>query len=170
MHHVEPDLALEGTTMPPSASLDHQVGQLTPKGHCPAMPRLLSARHEDVIGDYRDRMKTPFPTSLHLMMLINRVVLQANRYTVHDQDGNVVALLAEDLGGLGNVVGRQLLRTRRSFTATVLSPDGVFTRLYDPLGLFKGLCGTHGCEPQQSGHSSHAACKEYKCAFSPDTC
>ena len=41
-----------------------------------------------------------------------------------DQEGNVVALLAEDLGGLGKSVGRQLLRTRRSFTATVFSPDG----------------------------------------------
>ena len=51
--------------------------------------------------------------------------LQANRYTVHDQDGNVVALLAEDLGGLGTTIGRQLLRTRRSFTATVFSPDGM---------------------------------------------
>lgn len=49
---------------------------------------------------------------------------QANRYTVLDQDGNTVALLAEDLGGLGKAVGRQLLRTRRSFTATVFSPDG----------------------------------------------
>jgi hypothetical protein len=49
---------------------------------------------------------------------------QANRYTVLDQDGNVVALLAEDLGGLGKAVGRQFLRTRRSFTATVFSPDG----------------------------------------------
>ena len=49
---------------------------------------------------------------------------QANRYTVLDQDGNTVALLAEDLGSLGKAVGRQLLRTRRSFTATVFSPDG----------------------------------------------
>lgn len=41
-----------------------------------------------------------------------------------DQEGKVVALLAEDLGGLGKTVGRQLLRTRRAFTATVFSPDG----------------------------------------------
>lgn len=51
---------------------------------------------------------------------------QANKYTVLDQDGNVVALLAEDMGGLGKEVGRQFLRTRRSFTATILSPDGDF--------------------------------------------
>ena len=49
---------------------------------------------------------------------------QANRYTVLDQDGNTVALLAEDQGSLGKAVGRQLLRTRRSFTATVFSSDG----------------------------------------------
>ena len=49
---------------------------------------------------------------------------QANKYTVLDQDGNTVALLAEDAGGLGKEVGRQFLRTRRSFTATILSPEG----------------------------------------------
>lgn len=48
---------------------------------------------------------------------------QANKYTVYDQDGSIVALIAEDETGLGNAVGRQLLRTRRAFTATVLSPD-----------------------------------------------
>lgn len=52
------------------------------------------------------------------------VFLQANRYEVRDQDGTIVALLAEDLGGFGKSVGRQLLRTRRPFTATVFSPDG----------------------------------------------
>ena len=35
-----------------------------------------------------------------------------------------MALLAEDAGGLGTAVGRQLLRTRRPMTATVLSADG----------------------------------------------
>lgn len=35
-----------------------------------------------------------------------------------------MALLTEDEGGLGKAVGRQLLRTRRNFTATVFSPDG----------------------------------------------
>ena len=51
-------------------------------------------------------------------------LLQANRYTVCDQDGAVVAQMAEDSTGLRNEVGRQLLRTRRSFTATVFSADG----------------------------------------------
>eukprot|EP00887_Chlorella_sp_A99_P007876 scaffold20.g7876.t1 len=49
---------------------------------------------------------------------------QANRYTVYDQHGSVVALLAEEEGSLGRALGRQLLRTRRPFTATVFSPDG----------------------------------------------
>ena len=63
------------------------------------------------------------------------VVLQANRYTVHDQDGNVVALLAEDLGGLGKTVGRQLLKTRRPFTATVFSPDGASCPIHKTLTM-----------------------------------
>ena len=49
---------------------------------------------------------------------------QANKYTIYDQQGNVVALPAEELGSFGKEVGRQLLRTRRPFTATVFSPDG----------------------------------------------
>lgn len=49
---------------------------------------------------------------------------QMNKYTVLDQDGNTVALMAEDSGGMGTAIGRQLLKRRRSFTATVFSPDG----------------------------------------------
>ncbi|KAF8057768.1 phospholipid scramblase family protein [Scenedesmus sp. PABB004] len=49
---------------------------------------------------------------------------QATKYTVYDQEGGVVALIAEEGGGLGTEVARQLLRTRRSFTSTVLSADG----------------------------------------------
>ena len=49
---------------------------------------------------------------------------QANKYTIYDQQGNVIALMAEELGSFGKEVGRQLLRTRRPFTATVFSPDG----------------------------------------------
>ena len=41
-----------------------------------------------------------------------------------DQDGTTVALMAEDTGGLGTAVGRQFMKRRRSFTATVFSPDG----------------------------------------------
>lgn len=53
------------------------------------------------------------------------MVPQANKYTVLDQNGDTVALIAEDLSGIGDAVGRQLLRTRRSFTATVFSADGI---------------------------------------------
>ncbi|KAL4856200.1 putative AAA domain-containing protein [Chlorella vulgaris] len=61
---------------------------------------------------------------------------QANKYTVYDQEGNLVALLAEDEGSIGRAVGRQLLRTRRPFSATVLSPDGqVIFRMRRPFYL-----------------------------------
>lgn len=31
---------------------------------------------------------------------------QANKYTIYDQEGNVIALLAEELGSFGKEVGR----------------------------------------------------------------
>lgn len=46
-----------------------------------------------------------------------------------DEDGERVALIAEDMTGIGNAVARQLLRTRRSFTATVFSADGLLLDL-----------------------------------------
>lgn len=49
---------------------------------------------------------------------------QANKYSIRDQDGHVVALLAEEHGGAGRTILRQVLRTRRGFTATVFSSDG----------------------------------------------
>ncbi|KAL4451629.1 hypothetical protein ABPG75_007291 [Micractinium tetrahymenae] len=61
---------------------------------------------------------------------------QANCYTIYDQHGNLVALLAEDEGSIGKAIGRQLLRTRRNFTATVFSPDGqVIFRMRRPMYL-----------------------------------
>ncbi|GMH43421.1 hypothetical protein BSKO_11343 [Bryopsis sp. KO-2023] len=62
---------------------------------------------------------------------------QANKYTVLDQDGNPVALIAEDITGIGNAVGRQLLKTRRSLTATVFSADGsqIIFRIRRPMYL-----------------------------------
>lgn len=62
---------------------------------------------------------------------------QANRYTVYDEAGEVVAQLIEEEGSVGRAIGRQLLRTRRPFTATVLSPDGsqVIFRLRRPVYL-----------------------------------
>jgi hypothetical protein len=60
----------------------------------------------------------------------------SSSYTIYDQHGNLVALLAEDEGSLGRAVGRQLLRTRRPFTATVLDPQGqVIFRLRRPFYL-----------------------------------
>ena len=49
---------------------------------------------------------------------------QANKYSIRDQDGQVVALLAEEHGGVGRTILRQVLRTRRGFTATVFTSDG----------------------------------------------
>lgn len=62
---------------------------------------------------------------------------QANRYTVFDERGAVVAHLLEEEGGLGKALARQFLRTHRGFTATVLSPDGsrVVMRLRRPTRL-----------------------------------
>ena len=48
---------------------------------------------------------------------------QANKYSIRDRDGNVVGLLAEQ-DGFGRTIMRQLLRTRRGFTATVFNRDG----------------------------------------------
>ena len=82
---------------------------------------------------------------------------------VLDQDGAVVGLLAEDMGGLGKAVGRQLLRTRRSFTATVFSPDGAPVQLRRSLlpasvhkRLRPSLRQIVGCTMAQYG--AHARC------------
>ena len=48
---------------------------------------------------------------------------QANKYSIRDRDGNVVGLLAEQ-DGFGRTILRQLLRTRRGFTATIFNRDG----------------------------------------------
>jgi hypothetical protein len=48
-----------------------------------------------------------------------------------------VAQLLEDMKGLGDAIGRQVLRTRRSFTATVFSADGtqIIFKLRRPMYL-----------------------------------
>ena len=91
---------------------------------------------------------------------------QANKYTICDQEGNVVALLAEELGSFGKEVGRQLLRTRRPFTATVFSPDGTIdhhqARLVHAcfktcrLGSLQWLAGSKSY--QHDSHVMHSQC------------
>lgn len=61
-------------------------------------------------------------------LTIITVLMQANKYTVLDQNGEAVALIAEDMTGIGNAIGRQVLKTRRSFTATVFSADGMYLK------------------------------------------
>ncbi len=62
---------------------------------------------------------------------------QANKYTVLDETGATVALLAEETSGVGSAIARQALRARRSFVASLLSPDGsrVLARVRRPLYL-----------------------------------
>ncbi len=67
---------------------------------------------------------------------------QATKYTVYDHAGEVVALMAEQRTGIANELGRQLLRTHRSFTTTVFTADGV--RLGVLRGGGKGWAGGQG--------------------------
>lgn len=85
---------------------------------------------------------------------------QANRYTVYDAAGEVVAHLIEEEGSIGRAIGRQILRTRRPFTATVLSPAGdqVIFRLRRPAYLISSTiyiedgAGERLGEVQQTWH------------------
>jgi uncharacterized protein YxjI len=85
---------------------------------------------------------------------------QANRYTVYSQTGEVVAHLLEEEGSIGRTIGRQLLRTRRPFTATVLNPSGdqIIFRLRRPAYLISSTIyiedgeGNRVGEVQQSWH------------------
>jgi uncharacterized protein YxjI len=61
---------------------------------------------------------------------------QANKYTIRDASGDVVAFLAEETNSIASAVGRQLLRRRRPVTATVLSPGGdIIFRVRRPMYL-----------------------------------
>jgi hypothetical protein len=64
---------------------------------------------------------------------------------VYDQDGNAVALIAEELSGIGNEIQRQLLRTRRSFKSTVLSADGEAAAPCVCLWVGICCCQSFGC-------------------------
>jgi len=61
---------------------------------------------------------------------------QANKYTIRDANGEVVAFLAEETPSIASAIGRQLLRRRRPMSATVLSPAGdVIFRVRRPMYL-----------------------------------
>ena len=61
---------------------------------------------------------------------------QANKYTIRDANGEVVAFIAEETASIASAIGRQLLRRRRPMTATVLSPAGdIIFRVRRPLYL-----------------------------------
>lgn len=49
---------------------------------------------------------------------------QANKYTVRDERGDVVAYIAEETPSIASAIGRQLLHTHRSFVATLLDAAG----------------------------------------------
>ena len=68
---------------------------------------------------------------------------QANQYHVLDAaTGRVTALLAEEVLGVADTLQRQLLRSRRSFTATVLAPDGrVLFRVRRPMHVINSRRG-----------------------------
>lgn len=71
-------------------------------------PACFSPQHH---SRFNQQLKPAAPLSTYYAMLCYAVLLQ-------------VALIAEEITGIGNALQRQLLRTRRSFTSTVLSADG----------------------------------------------
>lgn len=82
------------------------------------------------------------PPTLHIHTSQHRgtVLLgfeQANKYTIYNQHGDVVALLAED-DSITRTVGRQILSNHRPINATVLSPDGqhILFRIKRPAYVF----------------------------------
>lgn len=78
---------------------------------------------------------------------------QSNRYTVYDENGAVVAHLLEEEGSLGRAIGRQLLRTRRPFFATIVSVEGteVLFRLRRPAYLINSTMFVEDGEGNQIG-------------------
>eukprot|EP00898_Chlorokybus_atmophyticus_P003589 jgi/Chlat1/4230/Chrsp27S04248 len=60
----------------------------------------------------------------------------ATRYTICDETGQVVGLIAEEQGSIATAVGRQLLARRRPFTSTVMDATGnVIFRVRRPVKL-----------------------------------
>lgn len=49
---------------------------------------------------------------------------QANKYALRDLEGTIVGYLAEDTNSFASALGRQLLRKRRGFVATLMDTRG----------------------------------------------
>ena len=80
--------------------------------------------------------------------------------------GNLVALLAEEEGGLGKALGRQLLRTRRNFTATVFSPDGAWVHHRRSGWLLRGEAAAWGhCTPVAGPCAACCRCSCLRVSF-----
>mmetsp|Transcript_24570 Transcript_24570/g.80238 ORF Transcript_24570/g.80238 Transcript_24570/m.80238 type:complete len:310 (+) Transcript_24570:76-1005(+) len=79
---------------------------------------------------------------------------QANRYSILDETGRVVALMAEETNTMASAIGRQLLHTHRSFTATVLDPNsgGVIFRIRRPAFLVSSEMFIEDAEGKEVGN------------------
>mmetsp|Transcript_6526 Transcript_6526/g.18209 ORF Transcript_6526/g.18209 Transcript_6526/m.18209 type:complete len:414 (-) Transcript_6526:288-1529(-) len=77
---------------------------------------------------------------------------QANKYTVRDERGEVVAYIAEETPSIGNAIGRQLLSTHRSFLATIFSADGsVMLRVRRPFYFINSQMNIEGPDGELLG-------------------
>ncbi len=87
-----------------------------------------------------------------------RLALNGLQLTGYVRGAPLCGLCVQDYTGLGNELGRQLLRTRRSFTATVFSADGARACWLVPLresGVAAqinegGVCDLHTQAPRSS--------------------
>jgi len=77
---------------------------------------------------------------------------QANKYTVRDERGDVVAYIAEETTGMGNAIGRQILGTHRSFVATVMDANGeILMRVKRPIHLINSQMNIENADGEQIG-------------------
>lgn len=77
---------------------------------------------------------------------------QANKYTVRDANGEVVAYIAEDTQSIASAIGRQLLRRRRAMSATVMSPAGdVIFRVRRPLYIINSVMNIEDAQGEVVG-------------------
>ena len=77
---------------------------------------------------------------------------QANKYTVRDANGEVVAYIAEETQSVSSAIARQLLRRRRAMSATVMSPAGdVIFRVRRPLYLINSVMNIEDAQGEVVG-------------------